>query len=108
MKYDLEMLLVELEVLKSFLVKSSKQRDEREELRDLWTCITKVAYELESVIDPILFRNGPLWYHFLWLSAAVEEVNLIKAKVVEIDGHGDLGRSMEMNSVFKASSHMPS
>ncbi|KAL3513761.1 hypothetical protein ACH5RR_026478 [Cinchona calisaya] len=108
MKYDLEMLFLELEVLESFLVKSAKQRDELEELRELWTRIANVSYELECVIDSILCRDGPLCYHFLWLSAAMEEIKLIKAKVVEIDGLGDFCRSLEMNIVSKASSHVTS
>ncbi|XP_071924935.1 putative late blight resistance protein homolog R1B-17 [Coffea arabica] len=81
-KQHLQMVCEELEFLQSFLVKSVKQKNDRAEVRDLWTCITKVAYEAEWVIDSFVLRDGPFTYHMLWLSAVMEYIKLIKAKAI--------------------------
>ncbi|XP_027152336.1 putative late blight resistance protein homolog R1B-16 [Coffea eugenioides] len=84
LKHYIEMLLAELESLLPFLLDSRKQRDQHEELQDLWTCISDVAHEAEYMIDSSVLGYDPEWNFMLWVPYAFEKIKIIKSRITEI------------------------
>lgn len=57
--------------------------DEHDEVYDLVTSVTEMAYKAEFVIDSCLASSHPLWYKFLWISKVVDNIKLVNEVVSE-------------------------
>ncbi|XP_027100388.1 putative late blight resistance protein homolog R1B-12 isoform X2 [Coffea arabica] len=83
-KHHIETLLGELQFLESFLMDTAEHYIWHRELKDLWACITDVASETKYITDLLLVRDNALCYFMLWFPLAMEDLKIIKAKIMEI------------------------
>lgn len=74
--YQIEVLLRELEFLRSFVWENAHQHNEHQELKDLASCVTDIACEAEYVIDSFEVKDGPIRCLVLWLFVVIEVISM--------------------------------
>ncbi|XP_027100548.1 putative late blight resistance protein homolog R1A-10 [Coffea eugenioides] len=74
----------DLEFLRSFLSDIKEQYNDRPDLKSFVSSIIQVSLEAEYLIETFVVGNCLRWYHPLWLSDLLEDLNLFKVQATEI------------------------
>lgn len=77
-KDHIEKIHLDLVFFASLLAGTSYPDNEHQELKDLTTCLTKMAYEVEYVIDSFEMGIGDNWQHLVWIYDLQEGIRTIK------------------------------
>ncbi|XP_049397403.1 putative late blight resistance protein homolog R1A-3 [Solanum stenotomum] len=81
LKHQVQLIFDNLEPLSVFLTNHEERRHKNEALKTFATDILFVAHRAEYVIDSLLVRDGPVWYHLLCVSDITGEMKRIRREV---------------------------
>ncbi|WMV52714.1 hypothetical protein MTR67_046099 [Solanum verrucosum] len=81
LKHQVQVIFDNLEPLSVFLTNHEERRHKNEALKTFATDILFVAHRAEYVIDSLLVRDGPVWYHLLCVSDITGEMKRIRREV---------------------------
>ncbi|CAN4118532.1 unnamed protein product [Withania somnifera] len=84
-KHQVQEIYDNLEFLCSFLADPEERCHENEALKKIVTDIIFVAHRAEYVIDSLLVRDGPVWYHLHCVADITGEMKRIRREVEEFN-----------------------
>ncbi|KAJ8569773.1 hypothetical protein K7X08_006350 [Anisodus acutangulus] len=77
LKHQIESVKEGILCLRSLTDHFAESYDEHDEVYNLITSVTEMAYKEEYVTDSCLTLSHPLWYKVLWMSEVVENIKLV-------------------------------
>lgn len=89
---------------KSFLNYDTENQNEHDKLTNVWPDIIHISYQAENVIDSFVLGGKALRYPLLCLFDVMEEINIIKRKIMDI--YEDKNYGTKLHRISQVSNHV--